>query len=235
MIDEKYIGLIQADVDGELPDGSRAELAAYLLANPQARALRDELRSVNDALLSVTQVEPPPGLAGAIVASIPASPGSARRQPRWWLQSGLLRYAAVFAGGLLAGAVVFEAGVGRHDGVDATTVAGTMIDGSAPATPVASARLALPQLNGTVSLYAASTQRILQFDLAVQEPVEIVVLHDGERATFSHDGSPGREGSLRYALVLDGPGQPGEAVQVEVVASGRILDRKDLRLPAAGS
>jgi len=41
-IEAKYIELINSDLDGEIDDAGRAELAAYLESNPEARAMQSE-------------------------------------------------------------------------------------------------------------------------------------------------------------------------------------------------
>jgi hypothetical protein len=64
MIDQKYLELIQAEIDGELAEHDRAELARFLLANPGARAVRDDLKRLCATLDRVEPVEPrlPPGV-----------------------------------------------------------------------------------------------------------------------------------------------------------------------------
>ena len=46
MIEERHLELIHAELDGELNAEQRAELSRLLLANPEARAFRDQLERV---------------------------------------------------------------------------------------------------------------------------------------------------------------------------------------------
>jgi hypothetical protein len=234
VIDEKYIELIQADVDGELPEQQRPELSRLLLANPEARALRDDLKSLCGVLDQMPREEPPPGLRDGILAAVPASSGPSVPRRSWiapWSGPAALRYAAMFAGGLFVGGLAFEAIQERHASLDASDVAGTMVSGN-PATrsaPVDSVRVALDQVDGTVRLFTSSTLRVVEFDLNFRAPVDIVVIHDGEQARFS-GSAPSTGGSAgRYALVLDGPGHPGQPIEVEFVAGGHVIHRDALR------
>lgn len=234
MIDEKYIELIQAEVDGELPDTRRAELAAFLLANPEARALRDELKSLCGVLGQVPREEPPPGLRDGILAAVPASSGSFVPRRGWiaaWSGPAALRYAAVFAGGLFAGGLAFEASQDRHASLDASDVAGTMVSGdqATRSAPVDSVQVALDQVDGTVRLFTSPALRVVEFELNFKAPVDVVVIHDGEQARFS-GSTPSTAGSAgRYALVLDGPGHPGQPIDLEFVAGGQVIHRDALR------
>jgi hypothetical protein len=93
--------LIQADLDGELTVGERAELARLLLQDPEARRLKDEFRKTDQLLRDVAAAEPPPGLRDAILAGGPAR--SARQASSGFRHYGwpAYRVAAVILGGLL--------------------------------------------------------------------------------------------------------------------------------------
>ena len=69
-IEAKYIELINSDLDGEIDDAGRAELAAYLEANPEARATQSELADLCGALDSMAQVEPPGHVKYAIMETL---------------------------------------------------------------------------------------------------------------------------------------------------------------------
>lgn len=235
MIEDKYVELIHADVDGELPERHRAELGRYLLANPEAHALRDEIRRVRDALSQVPMAEPPQGLRDSILASVPLmAPGTAqvrmgRAQFRAW------RFAAAFAGGLLVSAIAFELGVDRRSGFDVSEVAGTLAsqDPVARSAPSDTVQVALDQAKGTVSLFRSATMRVVEFDLAVQQTVDIVVMHDGQEARFSGLGQAGNTGNQRYALVLEGAGQAGSLIELRFLVSGTEIHRDVLEVPAS--
>lgn len=240
MLEEKHIELIQADVDGELPEQSRAELSRVLLANAEARALRDELRRTCAALDSVGIVEPPADLRGSILSGIkwPVAPsGSSGRTGLFGFrpQAPVLRYAAAFAGGLIVSAIAFQFGATHRAALDVTQVAGTMAsqDPVANSAPVDAVSVDLAQVSGSVRLFQSATMRVLEFDLAADGPLEVVVAHDGQEARFSGGGPVGAAGSGRYALVLDGPGQAGSPIRLRFIASGTLIHEDVLESPAS--
>jgi hypothetical protein len=237
MIEEKYLELIQADVDGELHERRRGELSRLLLSNPEARALHDELRRICAALDAVPMAEPPAALRESILASVPrptAGPATASiRAGR--ARFPLLRVAAAFAGGLLVSAIAFQLGPDRPAGLDVSEVAGTLAshDPVARSAPVDTVKVALDRASGTVSLFRSANLRVVEFDLAVQQPMDVVVVHDGQEARFSGLGRAGSAGNQRYALVLEGAGQAGSRIEIRFLASGTEIHRDELEVPAS--
>jgi hypothetical protein len=232
MVDEKYIELIQAEVDGELPEQHRADLSRFLLTNPEARALRDELRQVCGTLGRVPAAEPPPGLRDSILAAIPATTAATMPRRSSATRFQYFRVAAAFAGGLLVSAIAFQVGADRQAAFDVSEVAGTLAsqDPVARSAPVDTASVSLEQVSGTVSLFRSATMRVVEFDLAVRQPVEVVVVHDGQQARFSGLGPA--SGNQRYALVLEGAGKAGSPVEIRFLASGAEIHRDVLEVPA---
>lgn len=234
MIDEKYLELIHAEVDGELPDRERAELSRYLLANPEARAFREELRSVCAALDAIEQVEPPRGLKESILAAIatraPAQERTVSRQagqaPR------MLRYAAAFAGGLLVSAIAFQMGFDSRGGIGVADLVGTMAGpGDTGARRVDSMRLDHGQLAGEVSLYVAGTDLVLAFDVVPQQATEVVVVTVGREERFSWN-AVGTPLPLRHAIALGEIDQAGQSVTVRFTAGGDTIHEGVLEVPA---
>jgi anti-sigma factor RsiW len=233
MIEEKYLELIQADVDRELPERQRAELSQYLLANPEARALRDELRQVCGALDQLAAAEPPSGLRDSILSQtrrpVPAPMrGAVARFP-------LVRLAAAFAGGLFVSAIAFQLGGDPRADFDVSEVAGTLAsqDPVARSEPVDVVQVSLDGASGTVALFRSATMRVVEFDLAVQQPLDVVVVHDGQEARFIGLGQAGAAANQRYALVLEGAGQAGSAIDIRFLASGTEIHRDVLEVPAS--
>ena len=234
MIDERYLEFIQADIDGELPDEHRAELSRFLLASPEARAVRDELKRVSAALDGVAPAEPPPELRASILSAVrPAARSSSLRG--FWPSRGTLRYAAVFAGGLLVSSIAFQLGAGQHSAPDVSQVAGTMAsrNGESASGPVDTISVSLEQVRGSVSLFRSQTARVVEFDLVAKQPVEVVVAHDGQEARFSGLGKGEAGGAQRYALVIDGAGQEGAPIELRFLASGTVVHRDVLVAPAS--
>jgi hypothetical protein len=233
MIEPQYLALIHAGIDDELDEHERAELAGHLLANAESRALRDDLRRVCAALEGMPPVEPPQQLRNSILAALPpltASRSQARRVA-WW-SAPAWRYAAVFAGVLLAGGVLYETGVGR--GPDVSQVAGTMtrLEARAPVI-VDSAQLDLMQVGGRVNLYRAEAGFGLELDLIASAPVDVLVASGDQTLRINGLGGQDSPGGRQTKIPLPGVGSGGQTVNLTFLVAGRQIGTATLSVPAA--
>ena len=105
MADSGRLALIHAEIDGELDGRQRAELARALLADPEIQVLREDLQRVCGALDVLEDVDPPQQLRQSILDALPQSTPSRARS--WW-SAPRLRYAALIAGVLAVGTVLYE-------------------------------------------------------------------------------------------------------------------------------
>ena len=135
MLDNHQIELVHADVDGELPAGQRGELSRLLLANPEARALHDELRRLSRLLDGLPKLDPPAGLASAVLDGIPWQQAARSAAPAvsWWHTAP--RIAAAMAAGALLTATVYHLARPFGDDVDGSEVSGTMASHCGPVSP----------------------------------------------------------------------------------------------------
>lgn len=86
MIPDRYIELMQREIDGVNSNRQSVKLAAYLEQHPQARAFFNELAATANTLQRLERVEPPPQLRQQIVDALPKQRYPRRRKS--WL--GLL-------------------------------------------------------------------------------------------------------------------------------------------------
>ncbi len=119
MVEEKYIALINQEIDGVNSPQEAANLKAYLAADAEAQQLYDELVAAARLLKAVKAVEPPPDLKSGILRAIQPDRHAARAKKPvlggikslvevfWSSPSRQLRYAYVFAFGLIAGLGIF--------------------------------------------------------------------------------------------------------------------------------
>jgi hypothetical protein len=226
MTDPRLNELIQADIDGELDAQQRAELARRLLADPAARAERDELRRVCTSLDAIPQVEPPPDLRDNVLAALPHSrplTRTARAAARdAWVSTHRWRYAALLAGVAAAGAVVFQ--TVRGPGPAGTEAAGTMVTGV-----LDRAQLDGP-VSGTVALYRDGTGLGLRFDLAASGPVRVVIVNDGQTLPLEDAAEPSAAG-LHRTVPLSGITAHGQPLGLTFLLAGRPAGSTQLRLP----
>jgi hypothetical protein len=212
MTDDGHLTLINAEIDGELDGQQRGELARRLLADPEARALREDFQRFCAALDAVADVEPPPELQESILAALPQSTVQPDRS--WW-SSPRLRYAAVIAAALTAGAVVYETVHGPKP--SATEIVGTM--GPAGETRILdSARLDGGPVAGRVSLYRDRAGLGLKFELSASAPVDVLIAGDGRTLRVEGVGRQDKPGQ----------GKPGGALTVGLPGFG--MDRQTIAL-----
>ena len=220
MAEPADIALIHAEIDGELSDHQRAELARHVLADPKFRALREDLRRVCTALESVEAVEPPEELHAAILAALPQSMPTVARH-RWG--DARWRYAALIAGALATGALVFAVVDGQGP---ATTEASGTLTGPRPATIMDAVQLPDGAVRGRVRLTREGSELGLAFELVASAPVDVLVEAEGRRLKIeSVGGAP-------QTVSLPGFRTTGPAVNLTFLIAGEEVGRATLRTAA---
>jgi len=234
MTELRTLALIHAEIDGELDARQRAELARELLAEPQFRALRDDLTRVCGTLEGIAAVEPPPQLRASILAALPpvaAMPAPPRRAAWASAPAARWRYAALFAGALIAATVLYKASIGR--GPDANEMAGTMAGSAARSTLIVdTVQVDLGQLTGQARLYRAATGLQLELQLIASAPVDVLVASGGRTQRISGLGRPDSPGGPRTAIALPDPGPGAQTVDLTFLVGGRQVGAAQLRVPA---
>jgi len=224
---DRASALINAEIDGTLAGPERAELNRLLLADPAVRALRDELRRTCQELDAVEPEEIPADLHESIMAALPvtavrcdepATPGRFGRP--------VLRYAAVFAAGLLVSALAFQfAGVGSPE-IGPQDLAGTLAPVEAT-----TLQIDLPQVQGQVALAGSVAAPVVVTRLAATSPVAVVATLEGREVRL--DGFvASQETPIERSAGL-GVAQSTDPVVVEIrvvdAVSGAVLYRAALR------
>ena len=225
MADSGRLALIQAEIDGELDGPQRAELARTLLADPEAQTLREDLRRLCAALDALGEVDPPQQLRQSILDALPQSTPS-RARSRW--SAPRLRYAALIAGMLAVGTILYETVESPRPAT--SDVAGTMAAAGAPTT-VDTVHLGNGVVSGRVSLYRDRAGLGLQFELVASAPVDVLVASDGHTLRVNGLGVRDAPGGPRTTVALPGFGRSGEAVDVTFLMAGREVGRATLRAP----
>src|SRR4029077_18086814 len=99
------MALIHGELDGELSSEQRADLARLLLADPQVRVLRDELRELCNRLGALGRAEPPPVLRDSMLKRLPPVPLATVAQTYRSASFGRWRLSAVVAGVVLGATI----------------------------------------------------------------------------------------------------------------------------------
>lgn len=227
MTDEQRMALIHAELDGELGSEQRAGLARLLLADPQARALRGELQDLCNQLGALGQVEPPPQLKDSVLNRLPPArlAAVARTYPnasfsRW-------RLAALFAGVLTAGTIVYETVQGPAPASRET--AGTMAADAS--TAVDSVLVGGGPVTGRATLYRDRSGLAVGLELSAADPVDVLIASAGHSFRINDLVSP-PAGSVRRTVALPGVGMRGQDVDLSFLISGQTVSRAKLRAPS---
>ena len=215
--------LIHAEIDGELGAGQRGALARLLLADPEARALRDQLQGLSKRLEALGETAPPPELRELILSRLPpTTPGTRRWQfrPR--------RLAALIAGLVTAGSIVYQ--VAERPGAINETV-GTLTSGASAM--VDSVDLGSGPVTGRASLYRDKTELAVTLEVLAAEPVDVLVSASGHtlRINGLESAGPG-EPAARTVPLTGIPGQPGD-IELTFLVRGRLVGHATLRAPPA--
>jgi hypothetical protein len=227
--DSELQELLNAEIDGALDGPQRGELARRLLADPEARALHEDLQHLCQALDALAQVEPPRQLRQNILDALPQS--SPLQQKQWW-SSPRLRYAAVIVLVLIAGVVLYETVHGPRP--SAADLVG-MMGRASQATILDAVRLDGGPVTGSVSLYRDRVGLGLKFELSASGPVDVLIAGDGRTLRVEgvglqdkpRQGKPG--GALTVGLL--GFRMGGQTITLTFLMDGRQVGSTTLRAP----
>jgi len=224
MTDTEHLALIHAEIDGELDARQRGELARRLLADPDARSMRDQLQRLCALLDATEEVEPPSQLRSRILDALPPAPRVLRRT-RW--SASRWQYAALAAGVLVAAVVGYE--TFNAPGPASTELVGT-IGATRGRTTLDTVRLPSGPVAGRVSLYRDAAGHGLRFELAASAPVEVLVASDGHTLRAEALGSGAAPGAASTSIALPGFGG-SRTVDLTFLMSGRAVGRATLTVP----
>jgi hypothetical protein len=250
-IEQKYIDLINAAIDGEIDDADKAELQAYLDGSAEGRALHDELASLCSTLDDVSPEIPPPHMRHAIMNSVPKAPAPEERPS--FLQAlfatPALKYAATFAAGVfLTLSIVDSSQVSDKAFDDVTGLVGTVAE---PVHSTLASSVSVDEIGvaGTVSLRSAGSLLILDFDLVSKDPIEIEAGYrdpslwfngfaqlESEGTTVSAETGRvrlGMQGKRRYAVYLHNQGGRDATVSLRFLANDEVIHEASLEYSPA--
>jgi hypothetical protein len=116
-MDAKTKDLLNRDVDGAVTEADRQRVGRLLKSSAEARRFHAELTRLSSLLDGVPEAVPPVHLANRIRAAVHAGESPAHPRSGSWREKMIallhpptsLRYGSVFAGGLVAGVLLFMA------------------------------------------------------------------------------------------------------------------------------
>jgi hypothetical protein len=206
MIDERYIELMNLEIDGVIAEEDRLELSSYLESHPDALEYYNALRSTATVLDGAEEIEPPAALSRDIIESIFERHSDAndrclstrdvsRRMFRW-------RPGFAFAAGIIAGLFLFASALlfvmrgptGEEDFYgtitrlhDTASVSTAVIDG--------------PRVQGVVRTRRSGERIIAELEIWSTDEILVQLIH-GEQIRF--DGlKAGKPGNPRISVLQD--------------------------------
>ena len=250
-IEQKYIDLINAEIDREIEAADKAELDVFLADNEDARALQAELATLARSIDSIDPESPPPHLRHVIMNSV--KPAPVKPQSPGILQmlfaSPVLKYAGTFAAGvLLALSILSSDQISNEAFDDVTGLVGTISD---PISGILVNSIAIDntEVAGQVSLRSSGSMLILDFDLAANSPVEIeadyadrTIWFNGfaqlESSGTTVSAKTGNvtlrmEGKRRYAVYLQNGGERSVTFNLRFVTGGEVVHEASLKYDPA--
>jgi hypothetical protein len=246
-IDQKYIDLINADIDREIDHVDKDDLNTFLMENEEARALHVELSALCVSLESVEADSPPPHIRHVIMNSVTPSPTKATSPGflQALLTTPALKYSATFAAGvLLTLSAISSDQYSTQTLNDVKDLVGTI---SEPIGGDLLSKIAVDHaaVVGTVSLRSAGPMLILDFDLAAAGPVTIEARYPDRKIWFNgfgqleSDGTTisatagnvllGMEGKNRYAVYLHNEREHhGVTIDLSFAVDGEVVHEANL-------
>jgi hypothetical protein len=250
-IEQQYIDLINADIDGEIEPADKSALGVFLAENDEARSMHAELATLCGSIESIDAESPPPHLRHVIMNSVkptpvtPKSPGILQML----FESPVLKYSGTFAAGvLLALSILTSDQISNEAFDDVTGLVGTISD---PISGDLINTIAVDntEVAGQVSLRSSGSMLILDFDLVANSPVQIEAdyadrtiwfngfaqLESSGTTVSAKSGSVtlGMEGKRRYAVYLQNGGERGVTFNLRFVAGGEVVHEASLKYDPA--
>ncbi|MEP5762992.1 MAG: hypothetical protein ABJ308_00290 [Halieaceae bacterium] len=187
-INQEINALIQADIDGVIGDTERLQLQQYLDGSEEVRAYYQDCQRLCEGLDSMEPLDPPVGLAAAIVATA-AQPREEGAEEEWagswknlfaiWFEFPVLRYATAFLVGAVLASSLSQSGLNDRGEMRTAGLAGTM--SPAPEfTAIQALTLEQPALNGSLDLLRADRLLQLRFALDSTGPLEVAVRYQNQ-------------------------------------------------------
>ena len=246
-IEQKYIDLINADLDGEIEHADKGDLEAFLAENGDARALHADFATLCGTIDSIEAVSPPPHIRHVIMNSVKPTPAKTESPGilEMLFESPVLKYSATFAAGvLLTLSIASSDKISNQAFDDVTGLVGTISD-PISGDVVNSIAVDNTEVAGQVSLRSTGSMLILDFDLVANSPIEIEAdyadrtiwfngfaqLESSGTTISAKSGSVtlGMEGKRRYAVYLQNGGERGVTVNLRFITGGEVVHEASLK------
>ncbi len=207
MTEDKYIALMNQELDGVNSPGQARELAAYLDSDPEARQYFQELQDALQIFQKVDLIDPPGGLAELIDESVNAVDRAraaarvAENTPSVWRRFFQPNRVVAFTTGALCGLIVF-AGVTQFNpgGGDSRSAwirgTATTMTESPSHYRAGGLGIDLPGVTGQVSVLDGDPGTLIRLEIAADEKVKVRLNYGAALAFNGYHATHGKNYQL---------------------------------------
>jgi len=194
MVDEKYVELMQKEIDGDISYFEKARLANYLKGNEEARDLRKSLREIHQCLIEEPLIESPKSLRENVMRQVMPRPrptinplGS--RQGVW--ESLVARFklqpAIPFAVGVAMGVLALVPVISQNQEgarVDTTRLIGTLLNSDLDTKVIDHKQISFGLVKGGVEVRTFEGWVLVDVALMSPDQVSLVLNYDTDDIAF---------------------------------------------------
>ncbi|TFH01499.1 MAG: hypothetical protein E4H13_04745 [Calditrichales bacterium] len=196
MISQKYITLMQKEIDQEISTAEKAMLSDYLSDNPEADGIYQQLLFVEKKMSQVEQIEAPPELKSNIIKTIDHSRYEVKRADttsvftwRLFLQKRRVHMTFAVAAGLVLGLVLYPL-IGYPPEEDTwgtvEAISGTIgIYEAVDVHKTQSNTIKTDNLSGSIDIRQSRTTIGVFFNISAREEFDTRLKYNPEVLTFS--------------------------------------------------
>jgi hypothetical protein len=184
MTKNKLLELINKEIDGSISRSERKNLEEYVQSNPDSNKVYDEMISLNEALDTAAELEPPHNLTKKIMARIDRTkylPQAGSSRSWSWLFSPRLRIAYSFMGGLLLGIILLGL-FNNQFGRNIQSISGTM---GLSTERIAAIPITAGSTAGNIVVTRNGRHYTLEVNLESNEIYEIVIGYTPDNIAFT--------------------------------------------------
>lgn len=189
MLEKKILDLLNQELDGVNSDKEQETVRKVLQRKPDARKYLEDLQEMSLLFRRTKDVPPPAHLKSRILNALPfpkqtapVSPTSTRSFIHEFRSRLNYRYVYSFAGGALAGILLFV--LFTYPPADSTNMTGTMASGQPMAFAEAKADVNLNEITGVVIARRFPATIVADLDLQVPQEVDVILNFDQRQIQF---------------------------------------------------
>ena len=247
MIDEKYIELMNYEIDRVITADQKIKLHNYLSESKEAREYYDELKSASGSLNQLQDKEPSENLKKLIMNSIDFSlyaPVHKQSRIAWLGTAFRLRYISIFAAGLLASVFIYSLFTINPAPVNEDDITGT-IGISAESKTIEEIPLNYQGIQGSIVIAKQGEKFWFNISSNSAQPIDFIIDYpdkvqlenikpemqgDLKISRSNNSIKTTNSGSQQYSIVFTTGNIASSPLGLKVIQSGKTLYEREITL-----